>query len=65
MTGVIPIVTTTLGVRPEISDEVIRGLMPPKPIYERVGGVVRRIDNKQIVTWLRNVGMVQNPGKLD
>lgn len=29
--------------------------MPPKPIYERVGGVIRRIDNKQIVTWLRNI----------
>ncbi len=57
MTMVIPVVTTTLGVKPEIAGEIIRGLMPPKPIYEQVGGVIRRIDNRQIVTWLRNVDM--------
>jgi tetratricopeptide (TPR) repeat protein len=52
-----PFVTTTLGTSPEIAVKIIHGLNPPNPIYERIGGVIRRVDNKQIVTWLRDVNM--------
>lgn len=49
----IPLITTTLSVRPELARKVIWGLRTRE--YERVGGVIRRADNKRIVTWLRNV----------
>lgn len=52
-----PLVTTTLGTSPEIAAKITHGLNPPNPIYERIGGVIRRVDNKQIVTWLRDVNM--------
>jgi hypothetical protein len=49
----IPIIATTLGVAPEIAGKIRAGL--DARIYERVGGVIRRVDNKQVVTWLRDV----------
>jgi hypothetical protein len=49
----VPLVTTTLGTRPELAPRVVWGLITGE--YERVGGIIRRADNKQIVTWLRNL----------
>lgn len=52
MSEFVPI-TVTLGARPEIAGKIIEGLNTR--IYERVGGVIRRVDNKRIVTWLRDI----------
>ena len=51
MLGVIPITMEILGVKPDLADQVIRGLVSGE--YERVGGVIRLTDSKRIVTWLR------------
>jgi hypothetical protein len=53
MDALVPITTTTLGLRPEVAARVVAGLSSPNPIFERLGGVVRRIDNKRVVAWLR------------
>jgi hypothetical protein len=53
MPGIVPITTATLGVKSGFAEKVIRGLANGE--YERVGGVIRRVDNKRVVTWLRTV----------
>lgn len=53
MSELIPIITTTLGASPEIAGKIIAGLNAK--ILERVGGVIRRVDNKQVVAWLRTM----------
>jgi len=50
MPPVIPIINTTLGTTPELLAQVTTGLQ--SSVYERIGGVVRRADNGQIVTWV-------------
>lgn len=49
---ILPFVTTTLGIKPELAPKVIWGLTTGN--YERVGGIIRRTDDKRIVAWLRN-----------
>jgi len=53
MTPVVPILTTTLGISPALLPKVLAGL--ESGLYERVGGVIRRADNGQVVAWLRNI----------
>jgi hypothetical protein len=53
MSTFIPIITTTLGARPELTAKIIWGLDNGE--YERIGGVIRHTENKQIITWLRNI----------
>ncbi len=53
MTPPVPILTTTLGISPELLPKVLAGL--ESGLYERVGGVIRRADNGQVVAWLRNI----------
>jgi hypothetical protein len=53
MSELIPIITTTLGIKPEIAGKIIAGLT--NGTYERIGGVIRRVDNKEVVAWLRNI----------
>jgi len=50
MPPVIPIINTTLGTTPELLAQVTTGVQ--SSVYERIGGVVRRADNGQIVTWV-------------
>jgi hypothetical protein len=60
MSAFIPIITTTLGARPELAAKIAWGL--DNGVYERIGGVIRHTDNKQIITWLRNTdGMSIDP----
>lgn len=51
---VVPVVTTTLGIKQDVARKVVRGLLIGK--YERVGGVIRDAKTKRIVAWLRSVG---------
>jgi hypothetical protein len=53
MSELVPIITTTLGAKPEIASKVISGLCTGK--YERFGGVIRNVDNKRFVAFLRSV----------
>lgn len=53
MSVTVPFVTARLGTKPELVPKVVWGLATGE--YERVGGIIRRADNKRIVTWLRNV----------
>lgn len=62
MVQVIPVVTTTLGASPEIAAQVQQGLATGS--YERLGGVIRRVDNKQVVAWLREVSTEANVAPL-
>jgi len=57
MSELIPIIATTLGVRPELADKVISGLM--SGTYERVGGVIRDAGSKEVVAWLRSLPEAQ------
>lgn len=50
----IPVVTQTLGVKPEMARKVIQGLS--NGTYERVGGVIRHAKTKRTVAWLRSMG---------
>jgi tetratricopeptide (TPR) repeat protein len=60
MSASIPIITTTLGARPELAAKITWGL--DNGVYERIGGVIRHAENKQIITWLRNIdGMSIDP----
>jgi hypothetical protein len=56
MSELVPI-TTTLGANPEIAGKIIAGLSTG--IYQRVGGVIRRVDNKHVVAWLRDLSAGQ------
>lgn len=56
MEPLVPVMTTTLGARPSVAAALLAGLAGPSPLYERVGGVVRRRDNGRIVAWLRSTG---------
>lgn len=51
MVASVPIRTVTLGSDAELAPGIINGLN--SGVYELVGGVVRRVDNKQVVAWLR------------
>jgi hypothetical protein len=54
MSEYVPVITTTLGVKPEIAGKIISGLSTGK--YERVGGVIRKtVGKKEVVAWLRDV----------
>lgn len=53
MSEIIPLITTTLGIKPELAPKVMWGLTTGE--YERVGGIIRRASDKRIVAWLRNV----------
>jgi hypothetical protein len=53
MSQLIPIVTTTLGARSEIAGKIIARLNTEE--YKRIGGVIRRVDNKEVIAWLRTV----------
>lgn len=52
MAALVPIVTTTLGVNPELATKIMTGLS--SGLYERVGGVIRNSDTKDVVLWLRS-----------
>ncbi len=54
MLPLVPVVTTTLGARPDIAAAIKLGYESSH--YERVGGVIRHADNKRIVAWLRDMG---------
>lgn len=56
MVASVPIRTVTLESDAELAPGIINGLN--SGVYELVGGVVRRVDNKQVVAWLRQVGDV-------
>lgn len=59
MSDLVPIITTTLGVKPEIAGKVIAGLNTG--IYERVGGVIRStVGKKEVVAWLRDISEGQS-----
>ena len=58
MSEYVPIITTTLGARPEIASKLLAGLTTGE--YERVGGIIRRVDTKTVVTWLRTVSEGQS-----
>jgi hypothetical protein len=47
-----------LNVTMDLPKQIAQGLLSGK--YERIGGVVRDIESKQIVTWLRDVGNQRN-----
>jgi hypothetical protein len=52
-----------LGARRELAAKIISGLDNGE--YERIGGVIRHTENKQIITWLRNIdGMSIDPSIL-
>ena len=53
MSEIIPLITTTLGIKPELAPKVMWGLTTGE--YERVCGIIRRASDKRIVAWLRNV----------
>lgn len=57
MSELIPIITTTLGARPELAGKIISGLM--SGTYERVGGVIRDTGSKEVVAWLRDLPQTQ------
>ncbi|HRW98443.1 MAG TPA: hypothetical protein P5280_03085 [Cyclobacteriaceae bacterium] len=57
MSELIPIITTTLGIRPELAGKIISGLM--SGTYERVGGVIRDVGSKEVVAWLRDLPQTQ------
>lgn len=42
----------------EIPDHILEGL--ETGVFERVGGVIRKTDNSQIVMWLRDVGLSED-----
>ena len=50
----VPIVIDMLGAERSVANDMIRGLADGR--YERVGGVVRRVDTKTVVGWLRSIG---------
>ena len=49
----VPIITATLGTNPALAASIISGLN--SRVYETVGGVVRKADTKEVVTWLRSM----------
>jgi hypothetical protein len=53
MPSIIPIVTATLGARPEIAEEINSGLADGS--FRLAGGVVQNVKDGRVVTWLRSV----------
>ena len=59
MSELVPIITTTLGIRPEIAGRVLAGLSSGE--LERVGGVIRStVGRKEVVAWLRDIPLGQS-----
>lgn len=57
MSELVPMFTTTLGVKPEIATKILFGLASGK--YERIGGIIRYVDSKVVVAWLRDMSGTQ------
>jgi hypothetical protein len=55
--------STSITTRFEIPSEIAKGLA--NGLYERSGGIVRKVGNKQVVAWLREVsGSPLNPATI-
>jgi hypothetical protein len=59
MERLVPVVRVTLGASPELATKLAAGLRGG--LYERMGGVVRRTDDKSVVVWLRGMPDVNQP----
>ena len=57
MSGLIPIITTTLGAKPELAGKIKSGLA--NGTYIRAGGTIRHADTQQIVALLRDMPGIQ------